>query len=655
LFLGFVQIEDFILPYLSIKTKSYKCSLKYKKCIDYLPIQLLIELNLLEKDYSFQRSLPSASALSTIFKANQQQKELLIKLFSEKNDTNGFVVSSPKSFKEILHNESKDIEMINLLEFIMAYSTRPFYLKKLSFVDTTKDFVKNYKTLKSMKGGILAVLNGNNVDTTVPFLLYDEKAKRALNGLDIKIGSGIGDGYIVKASVIREFEVKYSLKKCESFNLKEEKETVDLITRHNEFMVEYLCHKVPSDRKNQRYYNVRQWLVDYPDKIKVLCLYDKTFPLEWLKNIVSFSNTLTNGDEPLVSTFNEKSSTNSDEQVQITQQPPPHQQQQQQQESALNLTIEASISPPPDDTNIINSKTKNRNSAKSIDTSIQMLQSNSTKVSLTSPTQKVIPKIELTSPRIEAVQNKVQEKTFKVCEIFNMGSNNINKTNKKIKKKINKVRRRGSVDDSLKPISKLKLGKLKRSLSDSCVYKIGYHKEACQYIKRIKKELDHADNIQPSLVDTINESENISIKRKSEIVDSDSVNDNLREDDTDYSYVTKKRKNKKVRRRVSTSNRRYSVSKKQPPAKKSKLNRTLSNLLYLNDEELYTNEHSNDSSDTNIKKKTMIEVKATTKQGDYDHLLKLYNCKECVVELTPDSTFVYSEENLMREIAKLKK
>jgi hypothetical protein len=236
---GWLQVNDYRIPFINIKDQVYKLNEGFMRSIKYVPLEFILQQNL----------LTSYENLTSITTPNKEQVEFLNKLVCTLDKTDEIL------FKYDL------LKLVNIYEVIYE-AKKTIFLKKLQ--PKVKVF-KDYHDVLTLRGGLLLVLDKN----IIPFVLYQKK-KITTNGCML------------------DFPDKYYVTK----NSKQFLATMELTALFREFyelVVFYICIEQTFQDK-LKLLDVTSLCDMYPNDLKILCTFTNKFPMDWkysIKNIIT--------------------------------------------------------------------------------------------------------------------------------------------------------------------------------------------------------------------------------------------------------------------------------------------------------------------------------------------------------------------------------
>ena len=140
--IGFMQINEYILPYFTLPNSGYRIIPPYSICYKYLPYKLLTELGYLSKEQSVLLDLKS------LVKGDRERTtelNLLIKSIFNKNN---------------FYGQNEDLLLINKCEFFGRLYKRPVFLKELKYQTSGGNFpekVKKFAEILKLRGGLVLI------------------------------------------------------------------------------------------------------------------------------------------------------------------------------------------------------------------------------------------------------------------------------------------------------------------------------------------------------------------------------------------------------------------------------------------------------------------------------------------------------------------
>jgi hypothetical protein len=267
---SWLQINNHVIPYIKFNESEniwFAVSRSYNRCLMYVSLRHLNQIGLYHIDFAHVVSADLRKQFKSYVSANEEQlKELKLMIAELQRNL-------PARFVELDENPVEIHHLVNLQEFHMMFLKRKLYMKNLgrefSRGENQTAFVSNYEKILKHTGGLMVIKRPDNGATIIwPF--HEMPGGRQL---------GCDNCITLLAELFTEIKIDIYLQTIEDQN------ELEKIANFYRLMLLHLNEEVVMVRPmNTAFVNLKPYLAQYKDHVKLLCRYDDTFPGNWLED-----------------------------------------------------------------------------------------------------------------------------------------------------------------------------------------------------------------------------------------------------------------------------------------------------------------------------------------------------------------------------------
>jgi hypothetical protein len=268
---GFIQINDKVYPYVCLFDYGYRCTStstsigvsKYPICFKYISVKQLVESKIIPIELYSDKS-EMEKKFKTFRLASKEYLHMfndqILKMQNLKIETNHVIFSDT-------------LELVNLVELYINFSTKALYLQELELESIPRRFLENYERVLSFTGGILQYKSPNNKKKQIlPFIDFEDKK--------LVISSSIR---IALEAYAQTIDNKKNDVNIEVFELNGDKLNLRDVTDFFKLILTYICIDNAKFNSSMKLINIQKWLKMFPQKLNVLCCFTPKFPHDWIE------------------------------------------------------------------------------------------------------------------------------------------------------------------------------------------------------------------------------------------------------------------------------------------------------------------------------------------------------------------------------------